>query len=142
MARIKLASPKQFDFDTVITVRISDLNYGNHLSNDVYLTFMHEARMQFFNKFGYSEMNLAGISVIMGDSAIVFKKECYYGDQIKIEVTVSEFGVRSFDLFYRFTRLKDNEIVCEAKTGMVCFDYSTHKTKTVPEEFKNLITQS
>lgn len=141
MARIKLEAPKTFDFDTTITVRISDLNYGNHLSNEVYLTFMHEARMQFFNKYGYSEMNLAGTSVIMGDSAIVFKKECYYGDQINIEVTVSEFGARSFDLFYRFTRLSDNQIVCEAKTGMVCFDYTAHKTTAVPEDFKKLFTE-
>ena len=140
MTRIKLAVPPHFIFETELTVRISDLNYGNHLSNEVYLIYMHEARMQFFKKYGYSEMNLAGTSVIMGDTAIVFKNECYYGDHLKIEVTPIDFGARSFDLFYRFTRLNDNQLVCEAKTGMVCFDYSTHKTIPIPEEFRKLFS--
>ncbi len=105
------------------------------MSNDVYLSFMHEARMRFFSQFGYSEMNLAGASVIMGDTAIVYKQECFYGDELKIEVTAADFGARSFDLYYRFSKIKDGSLVCEAKTGMVCFDYSTHKTVPVPEAF-------
>ena len=141
MARIKLQLPEQFFFKTELTVRISDLNYGNHLSNDVFLSYMHEARMQFFAHFGYSEMNLAGSSVIMGDTAIIFKKECFYGDVLILEVTAADFGSRSFDLYYRFTKKGTNELACEAKTGMVCFDYNEKKTVPVPEKFRNIFHQ-
>jgi acyl-CoA thioester hydrolase len=135
MSRIKLHLPEHFLFTTTITVRINDLNYGNHLSNEVYLSYMHEARMRFFNHMGYSEMDLAGASVIMGDTAIVFKQECFYGDELLIEVTAADFGTRSFDLYYRFSKTKDGSLVCEAKTGMVCFDYQTRKTVEVPAPF-------
>ncbi len=138
MPRIKLQLPQHFIFKTEITVRISDINYGNHLSNDVYLSYMHEARMQFFAHFGFSEMNLAGASVIMGDTAIVFKQECFYGDVLIIEVTAADFGARSFDLYYRFIKKATNEIACEAKTGMVCFNYNERKTVEVPPAFKKL----
>ena len=138
MTRIKLQLPEQFVFSTEIVVRISDINYGNHLSNDVYLSYMHEARMQFFAHYGYSEMNLAGVSVTMGDTAIVFKKECFYGDLLTIEVTATEFGVRSFELYYRFTKKTTNEIACEAKTGIVCFDYQARKSVDIPEAFREL----
>jgi acyl-CoA thioester hydrolase len=124
-------------FKTEMTVRISDLNYGNHLSNDVYLSYMHEARMQFFAQFGYTEMDLAGASVIMGDTAIVYKQESFYGDVLTIEITASEFGPRSFDLYYRFSKKATGTLVCEAKTGMVCFDYTTRKTVEVPAAFRN-----
>ncbi len=139
MARIKIQLPDTFTFSTSLNVRVSDLNYGNHLSNDVYLSFMHEARMQYFASMGYSELNLAGTSVIIGDTAIVFKQECFYGDELTIEVVASEFGSRSFDLYYRFTKTKDGSLVCEAKTGMVCFDYTTRKTTNVPQEFISLV---
>jgi acyl-CoA thioester hydrolase len=142
MARIKLQLPEYFIFKTELTVRISDINYGNHLSNDVYLSYMHEARMQFFAHFGYTEMNLAGASVIMGDTAIVFKKECFYGDVIIIEVTAADFSSKGFDLYYRFTKKETNDLACEAKTGMVCFDYTERKTVEVPEEFKKLMVIS
>lgn len=135
MSRIKLQLPNHFPFSTEIQVRVSDLNYGNHLSNDVYLSFMQEARMRFLAHLGYSELNLAGVSVIMGDSAIVYKQECFYGDNLRIEVTAADFGVRSFDLYYRFTKTEDNSLVCEAKTGMVCFDYTARKTVAIPAEF-------
>ena len=138
MARIKLQLPEQFFFKTELTVRISDLNYGNHLSNDVFLSYMHEARMQFFAHFGYSEMNLAGSSVIMGDTALIVKKDCVDGDVLILEVTAADFGSRSFDLYYRFTKKGTNELACEAKTGMVCFDYNEKKTVPVPEKFRNI----
>jgi acyl-CoA thioester hydrolase len=135
MARLKLDLPTHFNFSTLIKVRIGDLNYGNHLSNDVYLAYMHEARMQYFESLGYSEMNLAGTSVIMGDSALVYKGECFYGDELKIEVAAAEFGSRSFDLYYRMTKVANNQLVCEAKTGMVCFDYNIRKSTNVPQDF-------
>ena len=152
MARIKLQLPEQFIFKTELTVRIADINYGNHLSNDVYLSYMHEARMQFFAHFGYTEMNLAGASVIMGDTAIVFKKECFYGDVLIIEVTAADFGSRSFDLYYRFTKKVSNDptinaqadpsaggLVCEAKTGMVCFDYTERKRLLLLKNSENYL---
>lgn len=139
MARIKLSLPQTFLFSTSIKVRINDLNYGNHLSNDVYLAYMQEARMQYFASLGYSELNLAGVSVIMGDTAIVYKQECFYGDNIKIEVTATDLGARSFDLYYRFSKEADHSLVCEAKTGMVCYDYNLRKTVDIPEAFRILV---
>jgi acyl-CoA thioester hydrolase len=134
MARIKLELPDKFGFQTKIAVRISDLNYGNHLANHVYLELMQEARMQYLAQFGYSEKDLAGVGVIMGDTAIVYKQECFYGDVLTIEVVASDFGVRSFDLLYRFSK-QDGSLVCEAKTGMVCYNYEIRKTVNVPAEF-------
>ncbi len=138
MSRIKLRLPDMVHYCTEIEVRIADINYGNHMSNDCYLKYMQESRLRFLASHGYSELNLAGTSVIMGDTAIVFKKECFYKDILLIEITVAGFGSRSFDLFYRFKRKETVEIVCEAKTGMVCYDYINRKTTAVPEEFSRL----
>lgn len=135
MARIKLELPDTFSFEIIMPVRISDLNYGNHLANHVYLEYMQEARMQFFAQWGWSEKDLAGVGVIMGDTAIVYKQECFYGDVLTIQVAATEFGARSFDLYYRFLK-QDGTLACEAKTGMVCFDYQIRKTVAVPNSFR------
>jgi acyl-CoA thioesterase FadM len=78
----------------------------------------------------------------MGDTAIVFKKECFYGDELTVEVAAAEFGTRSFDLYYRFSKTLTQELVCEAKTGMVCFDYTERKTVAVPAKFMKLANSS
>ncbi|WP_255669390.1 hypothetical protein [Myroides oncorhynchi] len=43
MARVKLNLPTEFIFETKIPVRITDLNYGNHLGNDKLLSISHAA---------------------------------------------------------------------------------------------------
>jgi acyl-CoA thioesterase FadM len=70
MERIKINLPEAFSFSTNIPVRITDLNYGGHVGNDAFLSLLHEARMQFLQQFGYSEMNVEGVGLIMSDVGI------------------------------------------------------------------------
>ena len=62
------------------------MNYGGHVGNDSFLSLIHEARQQFLNHFGYSELQFENVSLIMADASIEFKKELNYGDEVKISV--------------------------------------------------------
>ncbi|RLZ07540.1 acyl-CoA thioesterase [Faecalibacter macacae] len=134
MARIKINLPSEFLFNTTIPVRITDLNYGNHLANDKVLSIIHEARVQFFNHFGWNEMNLAGVGSIMADVAIEYKNQAYYNDQLEISITAGDFTRVSFDLFYQITC--GDKLIAKVKTGIVTFDYHKNKVVEVPEEVK------
>ena len=93
---------------------------------------MHEARLQFLNSLGYSETDLEGKGLIMSDVAIVYKGEGFYGDILAASVAAAEFTKYGFELYYRFTNQHEKEIA-HAKTGMLCFDYTTRKLITLPE---------
>jgi acyl-CoA thioester hydrolase len=138
MARITLELPSQFDFSTTIPVRITDLNYGGHVGNDTILTLIHEARMQFLRHHGYSESNIGGKAMIMGDVAIIFKNELFYGESVRVSIAVTNIERVSFELFYlleKDTAVK-TLVVAQAKTGMVCFDYEKRKVSSLPDEVK------
>ena len=136
MARIKIDLPEQFSFSTIIPIRITDLNYGGHVGNDTILSIIHEARVQFLQHYGYGELTLAGVGLIMSDVGIEFKQELFYGDQVKVSVTASEFSKVSFDLFYKLERDTEGKavLVASAKTGMICYDYAKKKIAAIPEE--------
>lgn len=138
MARIKIALPEKFSFRCSIPIRITDINYGGHVGNDAFLSIIHEARMQFLQHIGYSEMNLAGVSMIMADVAIEFKGELFYGDTVTAFVTATDFSKAGFDLVYLLEKNTDSgkKIVGIAKTGMICYNYDVKKIVTVPEEAK------
>ena len=136
MARIKLSLPSDFLFKTIIPVRITDLNYGNHLANDKVLSIVHEARVQFLNHFGWSEMDLAGVGIIMADVGIEYKNQAFYNDQLEIEMTIGDFTRVSFDIFYKITC--QDKLIAKVKTGIVTFDYHTNKVVEVPEIVKNI----
>jgi acyl-CoA thioester hydrolase len=136
MARIKIDLPEQFSFSTSIPVRITDLNYGNHVGNDAVLAIIHEARMQFLKNFGYTEMDFAGAGMIMSDVAIEFKNELFYGDIVIASVTATGFSKAGFDIYYKLEKSLGgkNILAAAAKTGMVCFDYTKKKIVAIPEE--------
>lgn len=134
MARIKLSLPDSFQFSTPISIRITDVNYGNHVGNDAILSLLHEARMQYLRSMGLTELQFAGVGLIMSDVAIEFKAESFYGDVLIAHVAAGEFSRIGFDLFYKLVRQHDDSLIAVAKTGMICFDYTAKKIVGVPPE--------
>ncbi|HEX6193582.1 MAG TPA: thioesterase family protein [Chitinophagaceae bacterium] len=136
MPRIKIDLPSDFIFSTIIPIRITDLNYGNHVGNDTILSIIHEARMQYLASIGYTELQFAGIGIIMRDVAIEFKAELFYGDRVTAHVNPGEVSKAGFELFYKLEKDADGKkvFVAAASTGMVCFDYSRKKIMSLPEE--------
>ena len=135
MQRIRIELPEQFHFTTNIPVRITDINYGNHVGNDTVLSIIHEARMQFLQHHGLTELNLGGPGIIMSDVGIQFKHELFYGDIVIASVAAGAFSKVAFDLYYKLEKRSGENmlLIAAAKTGMVCYDYDKKKTVSVPE---------
>ncbi len=91
MARVKLKLPTEFKFSTEVQIRISDINYGGHLSNDKVLALIHEARVRYLDHHGFSELDVDGRGIIMVDTVILYKSEVFYGEILQIELTTGEY---------------------------------------------------
>ena len=139
MARIKVELPGKFLFQTEIPVMITDINYGGHLGNDSLLSIIHEARVRFLKHLGYSESNVEGAGIIMIDSAIQYKSEGFYGDELLVEIAVNDFSGIGCDFVYRLTNKNSKKEIAVAKTGIVFFNYEKRKTAPVPPVFKKKI---
>lgn len=141
MARVKLELPENFLTTITIPIRITDLNYGKHVGNDSFVSIIHEARVQWLHQHHLSELGINGTGLIMSDLAVEFKQESYYGDVIDIKIGVAEISKVSFELYYSLstTRNDKNILLANAKTGMVCYDYTAKKVAALPEELKNIL---
>ena len=136
MARIKLdMTGVAFGFRTELDVRITDINYGRHVGNDALLGLLHEARLRFLAHFGFSEEDIGGVGMLMGDAVVQFKAVAFRGDRLEIEVGLRDVERRTFDLVYRATRVGDGAVVALAKTGMVAFDYARNRPAELPAAF-------
>lgn len=144
MPRVKLNFPdKKPIFIAQIPLRITDMNYGNHLGNDVVLSIIHDARMQYLASLGHTELEIGGCGMIMADVMIAYKSEGYYGDVLKVEVFADEIATRSFDFMYKLSTTRQGIIeIAHAKTGMVAYDYAIGKVCTIPEAFKQQLLLS
>lgn len=138
MATIRINMPGNFSFSTSMQVRITDINYGGHLGNDSLLSILHEARLQYLQNLGFSELDAGGAGLIMADVAIVYKGEGFQGDVLQIQIAAGELSSRGFALFYKITcqREDKNILIAEAQTTMLCFNYTTRKVISMPEKLR------
>lgn len=140
MARLKIELPQNSLATFKIPIRITDINYGNHAGNNAIVEIIHEARMQFLKQHGFTELDAGGTALIMSELLVEFKGESFYGDILEVSVYAGEISRKSFELFYRLTTLRSqNVVIAHAKTGMVCFNYALKKIDLLPENLRDIL---
>ena len=143
MARVKITLPEHEIAAVQIPVRITDINYGNHVGNDSFVAIIHEARVQWLKQNGFTEINIGGgTGLIMSDLEIMFRNESFYGDEIVVKLFAGVITSISFELFYQLTAIRNNNpiVLAIAKTGMVCYDYTNKKVASMTNELEKLLS--
>jgi len=135
VARVKLDLPDSFTFTTELDVRVSDINYGNHVGNDRMVSLLHEARLRFLRKHDFGEFNIAGLGIMVTDVVVSFLAESFVGEVLTIHVGLTDFNKYGCDVIYRIENHEQDKVVAQAKTGIVFFDYDERKIARIPKVF-------
>jgi YbgC/YbaW family acyl-CoA thioester hydrolase len=141
MPRATIVLPDKFHFETVIRVRITDINYGGHVGNEMILALIQEARLRFLSHHNFSEKDVDGAGIIMADAVIIYKSQAYYGDSLNIRIAVSDLSKRACDFIYGITREHDGKEIARVKTRIAFFDYHNNSTILIPEKFRTLFQE-
>ena len=124
-------------FTSEYKVTIGDINYGGHMGNDKALLVFQDARLNFLNSLGFSELNIGEeCGIIMVESTVRYKREVFHGDLLKTGITLSELKAKKFTLAYTVSRLPKDEIVFSGVTTFLAFNYDKRKVVQVPEAFR------
>jgi len=138
MARIRINFPDKTLFTHELSVRVTDLNYGNHLAHDSLISLLHEVRAQFFLDNNMSELDVDGCGIIMADIGVCYRSEGHFGQMLSVEVGLGDFSKKGCDIFYRMSCKATGVVVAVAKTGIVFFDYDAKKPVDVPQLFLDI----
>ena len=139
MSRVKVTTPEHFIFSMEHSVGLSDLNYAKHLDNTAMLRILQESRLQFLASLGFNEGNIFGLGMVVTDLAIDFRSESFAGDRLIVDVGVDDFNRYGFDICMQVTNSALETIVCQAKVGVVFFDFDKHQIAEVPSAFTGLL---
>lgn len=142
MPRVKVNMPEQFLFTMQHPIGISDLNYAKHLDSVAMVNIIHEARLQFLASLGFTESNIYGLGMVVTDMAIDYRSESFANDLLIIDVGAGKFNRYGFDIGFQVTNAALERVVCNAKMGVVFFDFDKHKIAALPKPFKNILCQS
>ncbi|MCS6771078.1 MAG: thioesterase family protein [Kiritimatiellae bacterium] len=143
MPRQKIILPETWLYETVVPIRITDLNYGRHVGNDTILGLLQEARVRWLRSLGYdSELLEGSLGLILVDLAVRFRSELTYGDDLLVRLTVSEWSHTGFELAYLGLKASDRSEAVRALTGLVFFDYASKRIAAAPPDFRSRVEHS
>jgi acyl-CoA thioesterase FadM len=124
---MKIDMPTEWQYTTEIEVRVSDLNYGNHMGNQQFLAYAQEARVRFLEENGFTELDFGGVSLIQADAAITYSCEGRLGDRVQIDLATEVTGNSSFNMYYKFSNATQGKHMANIRTALVSYDYEKNR---------------
>ena len=123
-----------FTFKHSIQTRWRDLDAFRHVNNATFLTYIEDARILFFKRWG---INLKEKSLIVASVKIDYINQLKHPSDIIIGQKVSRLGKKSFDIQSAIFQESDSKLICHSIITSVCYDFVNHKTVELFDEIKN-----
>ena len=121
---------KNFKYSCIIPLRWSDVDELGHINNALYLTYLEEARINYFRE--VLNWNWKENGLILAKSLIDYKAPLYAENILSIYTRCSRLSTKSFDIEYLLMNEKQQEIAT-ALTVQVVFDYKTQLSVPIPD---------
>ena len=122
-----------FNFSIPLTVRVSDLNYGNHVGYQNFFSFFQEARIAYLGQFAYTELDIEGHGLIVSEANCQYKRELFLNDRIRIACRIQEMKPKLFVMTYQVSKA---DLICaKGFTKNLCYDYQAKKITRFPQAF-------
>ena len=118
-------------------VRFRDLDPMGHVNNAVFLTYIEQARVTYLAEVGAAS-GLEDMNMVVARVEIDFKAPVRLGQDVEISVRATRFGTKSFDLDYVLR--VDGEVVAEAKSVQVAYDYEQQEPTELPAHWREKMT--
>lgn len=117
-------------------VRVTDLNYGNHVGITQMHGMAHSARYCFFSSLGLTELDVGGVGLMALESHIKLKAESFLGDILRFFVDIEILSKTQFKCIVSVFNSQTNKPVATIEETMICFDYARKRPAAIPESFK------
>ncbi|MFN5444352.1 MAG: acyl-CoA thioesterase [Crocinitomicaceae bacterium] len=121
----------------VISPRFKDCDIMGHVNNSVYLTYIEEARIFFFNQLISEDWDWRKNGIIIKKHEITYDEPLFLGDNIEIESKLGKINNSSFELHHKI--MMNNKIKSTAISVLVYFDYITKKPKKLDEKILQIL---
>lgn len=143
MTRKTIALPPAFIFSSEYRVLYSDVNSVNHLGADRVLPIAMETQLRFINHLGYDNATaFEDAGLIMGYSEVQYIAEAKYGDELLVELAMSNWREKSFELVYRISNLSRDCEMARVVTTLLFFDYQKSCVIPVPKNFLERVDEA
>ncbi len=132
------------DFPVVVSLPVQwgDQDAFGHVNNVVYFRWYETARIAYFDQIGLSEsMDTQRVGPILASIRGDYRLQLTYPDTIHVGARVEKIGNSSLNMTHLLVSEQLQDIVAEADSTIVVFDYKQNASVRVPDEFRQVIAK-
>ena len=126
-------------FPVIVTQAVvwGDMDSYAHVNNVVYFRYFENARLEYFRRIGWFEIEEAtGIGPILASTQARFRRALTYPDTIHIGARLFEMKDDRFTIEHHIVSEALNEIATIGQGLIVAFHYASSKKSPLPEDLK------
>lgn len=112
-----------------IQMRFNDLDMFGHVNNNVYLSYMDLAKINYFRSINPYKDRHTKVDAVVVHIDTDFYSPSYFGDELEVWTAVTCISKRSFHLEQRVVNATTGETKCIGRTVMAGFDIETATSK-------------
>ena len=120
-----------FPFHHELKTRWRDLDAFNHVNNATFLSYIEDARILFFKRWG---INLKDKSLIVASVKIDYINQLKHPSNLIIGQKVARLGTKSYDIQSAVFEEKSKLLICCSIITSVCYDFINNKTVPLYKE--------
>jgi len=122
-----------------VPLRWGDMDAMAHLNNTIYFRLMEEARIQWFQRIGFSTLP-SGQAPILAHVSCDFVRAMAYPGVARVRQVISKIGRASVEMTLTIERTDEpGNTYARGRSVIVWFDYVANKSLPWPEAVRALI---
>ena len=114
-----------------VQMRFTDIDMLGHLNNNVYLSFMDLAKVNYFSDVLPEGMDWHSINAVVVHISCDFYSPSYFNESLEVWTTVTTVGEHSFKMEQRIVNSTTGQTKCVGTTIMAGFDPATAQGKAI-----------
>lgn len=120
-----------------VQIRFNDVDRYGHVNNNAYFAYYDLGKEEYLSGVLQTDFRKAEVVPVIANINADFIFPIFYGDDIVIETRVAHIGTKSFSLEQRAINLKTEQVVCQCRTVMVCFNLKKQESALLPDDYRH-----
>ena len=130
-----------FVFETVMRVRNTEIDVGQHLTLESLISLLAEARARFLYSKGIKDINAECQGLIVSNLQLNIINRVRAREELLFEVGIEHISDKDGEMAIKVTRMYDGSLVAKARKSFVQYDYRSNRSISFNSDVKDALNQ-